>query len=111
VEVRKQLTEIIDEIDQHQRISGFFATSVMKMAYAMRAFSEDVDQRFDVVDQRFDAVDQRFDVVDQRLTTIDTKVDLLADEVRKMGARQEELFGWIVRSERQGTPPTSRKPS
>lgn len=109
--VRDELTEVIDEIHQSQQVSGFFATSTMRMASAMRSFVdvvEDrfdaVDQRFDAVDQRFDAMDKRFDAMDERIKTVDTKVGLIADEVRKMSARQEDLFGRIGRAELEGRP-------
>ena len=142
--VRAELTAFIDEVDQTQRMSGFFGTTIIRMASTMRTFTEQVDEQFEQVDQRFEQVDrrfeqvdlrfeqvdrrfdavdrrfeqvdrrfeqvdERFDAVDRRFDRLDTQVGLIGDDVRKMSARMEELFGRIGHQELEGRPPARRR--
>jgi hypothetical protein len=108
-DVRAELTAVIEELHQSQQISGIFATSTMRMASAMRTFSEQVDGRFDVLEGRFDVLEGRFDVLEGRFDRLDTEVGLVRDDVRKMSARMEELFGRIAKDELDGRPSSGRR--
>lgn len=98
-DIRASLDAVIEDVEQNQRIFGWFSNNVGDLARATWSLARTVEDRFNLVDERFAQVDQRFAQVDQRFDRVDRELGLLHDSVRTMDARIEKLVAYTIRDE------------